>query len=484
MITELGRYKILQELGQGAMGTVYKAVDPIIDRTVAIKTIKLDLSVTELAEYEGRFQQEIKATGKLTHPNIVTIFDVGRSEKIAYMAMEFLEGRELKEIIASGELLQLDQTADVIAQIADGLAFAHERGVIHRDIKPSNIMVLKTGLAKITDFGIARLPNASVKTMTGMILGSPRYMSPEQVIGSQLDHRSDIFSLGVVLYEALTGIAPFDGDNVNAIMYATVNTTQLAPSKHNPAIPQIMDLIVAKALAKDVESRYSDARQMSADLREVWKQVLGARAASGLQITQPMRAISAALPTQASALASAPAPAPAAAPSSQPEPPGSQSGIGKPGEATMATGSATAVITAEQRSNLQAQAEEARRLSLAQGFDSSEAMINLLSKTNQVEEFQEYVTATQQMRAYKIKESAARLQAANDAKSDAAGVKSLDDIIGKDDVVKDMRSGKKKPVTKQSYEESQTNTALKTLGIVMIAAVVLIGLVFWLVMKK
>jgi eukaryotic-like serine/threonine-protein kinase len=469
MITELGRYKILQELGQGAMGTVYKAVDPIIDRTVAIKTIKLDLSVTELAEYEGRFQQEIKATGKLTHPNIVTIFDVGRSEKIAYMAMEFLEGRELKEIIAGGDLLPLDQTADVIAQIADGLAFAHERGVIHRDIKPSNIMVLKTGLAKITDFGIARLPNASVKTMTGMILGSPRYMSPEQVIGSQLDHRSDVFSLGVVLYEALTGIAPFDGDNVNAIMYATVNTTQLAPSKHNPAIPQIMDLIVAKALAKDVESRYSDARQMSADLREVWKQLLGAKSTSGLQITQPMRAINAAAPLASVALS---------------HPPVAQtSGMGKPGDATMATGSATAVVTAEQRANLKEKAEEARRLSLAQGFDSSEAMINLLSKTNQVEEFKEYVTATQQMRAYKIKESAAKLQAANEAKA-GPGTKSLDDIIGSDDIGKDMRSGKKKLVTKQSYEESQTNTALKTLGIVMIAAVVLIGLVFWLVMKK
>jgi len=213
------------------MGTVYKAVDPIIDRTVAIKTINLNLSKQELEEYEQRFQQEIKAAGRLNHPNIVTIYDVGKTEAVAYMAMEYLEGRELKDMLATGTLPPTESVVDIIAQVADGLWFAHQQGIVHRDVKPSNIMVLKGGIAKITDFGIARLPNSAVKTMTGLILGSPRYMSPEQVIGKSLDTRTDIFSLGVVLYEALTGMAPFDGDNVNAIMYATVNTSPRRPRR-------------------------------------------------------------------------------------------------------------------------------------------------------------------------------------------------------------------------------------------------------------
>ncbi len=173
MITVLGRYKIVAEIGQGAMGTVYKAVDPIIDRTVAIKTINLNLSKQELEEYEARFQQEIKAAGRLNHPNIVTIYDVGKTDQVAYMAMEFLEGRELKDMIADGKLPPTDQVVDIIAQVADGLWFAHQQEIVHRDVKPSNIMVMAGGIAKITDFGIARLPNSAVKTMTGLILGSP-----------------------------------------------------------------------------------------------------------------------------------------------------------------------------------------------------------------------------------------------------------------------------------------------------------------------
>ena len=263
MIPVLGRYKIVSEIGQGAMGTVYKAVDPIIDRTVAIKTINLNLSKQELEEYEARFQQEIKAAGRLNHPNIVTIYDVGKTESVAYMAMEYLEGRELKDIIASGTRMSTEQVVDIIAQVADGLWFAHQQDIVHRDVKPSNIMVLKGGIAKITDFGIARLPNSAVKTMTGLILGSPRYMSPEQVIGKSLDTRTDIFSLGVVLYESLTGMAPFDGDNVNAIMYATVNTTPPPPSTHNRGIPAMLDLIVAKAMAKAVDDRYQAVKEFA-----------------------------------------------------------------------------------------------------------------------------------------------------------------------------------------------------------------------------
>src|SRR6478609_3400344 len=283
MISTLGRYKIISEIGQGAMGVVYKAVDPIIDRTVAIKTINLNLSRQELEEYEARFQQEIKAAGRLNHPNIVTIYDVGKTDQVAYMAMEFLEGAELKDMIASGNLPGVDQAVDIIAQVADGLSFAHQQDIVHRDVKPSNIMVLKNSLAKITDFGIARLPNSAVKTMTGLILGSPRYMSPEQVIGKTIDARSDIFSLGVVLYEALTNLAPFDGDNVNAIMYATVNTTPPPPSAHNRAVPAMLDLIVAKAMAKLLEDRYQSIKEFGDDLREVRRQMDSSRPAAALK---------------------------------------------------------------------------------------------------------------------------------------------------------------------------------------------------------
>src|SRR5689334_21292794 len=288
MISTLGRYKIISEIGQGAMGVVYKAVDPIIDRTVAIKTINLNLSRQELEEYEARFQQEIKAAGRLNHPNIVTIYDVGKTESVAYMAMEFLEGLELKDMIASGNLPPPDQVVDIIAQVAEGLWFAHQQDIVHRDVKPSNIMVLGGGIAKITDFGIARLPNSAVKTMTGLILGSPRYMSPEQVIGKTIDARSDIFSLGVVLYEALTGVAPFDGDNVNAIMYATVNTTPPPPSSHNRAVPPMLDLIVAKAMAKLLEDRYQSVRELADDLREVRRQMDHSKPAAALKaVTAP-----------------------------------------------------------------------------------------------------------------------------------------------------------------------------------------------------
>src|SRR3954467_5236696 len=283
MISTLGRYKVISEIGQGAMGTVYKAVDPIIDRTVAIKTINLNLSKSELEEYEARFQQEIKAAGRLNHPNIVTIYDVGKTDQVAYMAMEFLEGAELKDMIASGNLPAVDSVVDIISQVADGLWFAHQQDIVHRDVKPSNIMVLKGGIAKITDFGIARLPNSAVKTMTGLILGSPRYMSPEQVIGKAIDARSDIFSLGVVLYEALTGIAPFDGDNVNAIMYATVNTTPPPLSAHNRHVPPMLDLIVAKAMAKLLEDRYQTIKELGDDLREVRRQMDSSRPAAALK---------------------------------------------------------------------------------------------------------------------------------------------------------------------------------------------------------
>jgi len=267
MISHLGRYEIVGELGQGAMGVVYKATDPLIDRIVAIKTITLSLAQEEREEYEARFYQEAKAAGRLSHPNIVTIFDVGRTGDIAYIAMEFLQGRELRDILNDKKLLPVDQVVDIVAQVALGLDYAHEHGVVHRDIKPSNIMVGRDGHVKITDFGIARMASAGVRTQTGMVLGSPKYMSPEQVMGKLTDQRSDIFSLGVMLYEMLTGQPPFMGENVNAIMYQTLNAIPQPPSALNAAVPEILNFIVAKALAKDLEHRYQSARDFANDLR-------------------------------------------------------------------------------------------------------------------------------------------------------------------------------------------------------------------------
>ena len=368
MIGTLGRYKIVGEIGQGAMGTVYKAVDPIIDRTVAIKTINLNLTKQELEEYQARFSQEIKAAGRLNHPNIVTVYDVGKTEQVAYMAMEFLEGAELKDIINSGKLLAVPEVVDIAAQVADGLWFAHQQDIVHRDVKPSNIMVLKGGIAKITDFGIARLPNSAVKTMTGLILGSPRYMSPEQVIGKSLDKRTDIFSLGVVLYEALTGEAPFDGDNVNAIMYATVNSSPPPPSSRNRLVPAMLDLIVAKAMAKVVDDRYQSIKEFADDLREVRRQLDAARPSIALKAT------------------TAP----------PPPPPG-------PRDLLASLDSETTPLKTDGKLDRAPMSEEesARALALAKSFDSFDATLRLASMTNQVDEFEEYITATQKMRAYR-----------------------------------------------------------------------------------
>jgi serine/threonine-protein kinase len=368
MLSTLGRYKIIAEIGQGAMGTVYKAVDPIIDRTVAIKTINLNLSKQELEEYEQRFQQEIKAAGRLNHPNIVTIYDVGKTDQCAYMAMEFLEGQELKDIIASGKLLPCGEVVDITAMVADGLWFAHQQDIVHRDVKPSNIMVMKGGIAKITDFGIARLPNSAVKTMTGLILGSPRYMSPEQVIGKSIDARSDIFSLGVVLYEALTGVAPFDGDNVNAIMYATVNTTPPPPSSHNRLIPAMLDLIVAKAMAKLLEDRYQTIKELGDDLREVRRQMDSGRPATALKAST----------------------APPAA-QYKPTPP-----------EKLLVDTSTFPLNSDNKAPVKDDGT-ASPLPLSKTFDSFDATLRLAAMTDQTEDFRDYITVTQKMRAYRGK---------------------------------------------------------------------------------
>src|SRR5918992_2272632 len=267
--SKLGRYAIQSELGRGAMGVVYKATDTALERTVAVKTVNMALERDGAEKYEARFYQEARAAGSLNHPNIVTVYDVGKEGNVAYMAMEFIEGVELRSLLAEGRALPVSQAVSITAQVAEGLAYAHEHGVVHRDIKPATIMVLTDGPVKITDFGIARMrANTDELTQSGMMLGSPKYMSPEQVIGKRADHRSDIFSLGVILYEMLTGAAPFIGENVTALMYQIVNFAPPAPSSVNAQVPEMLDFIVAKMLAKPLEERYQDARELARDLRE------------------------------------------------------------------------------------------------------------------------------------------------------------------------------------------------------------------------
>jgi serine/threonine protein kinase len=270
---KLGRYEIVAELGKGAMGTVYRAVDPLLNRTVAVKTVNMSADQGEMAEYEARFYQEAKAAGGLNHPNIVTVYDIGRSGNSAYLAMELLEGKELRTLMMPGVPVAVADAVDIAIQIAEGLAYAHQSGVVHRDIKPANIMIVREGQVKITDFGIAHMRSAEVRTQTGVVLGSPKYMSPEQVLGKRADPGSDIFSLGVIIYEMLTGTAPFAGADINAIMFQIVNLAPPAPSSVNPDAPEMLDFIVAKALAKAPDERYSNAKQLADDLRECRTQI-------------------------------------------------------------------------------------------------------------------------------------------------------------------------------------------------------------------
>ncbi len=285
---KLGRFEILAEIGRGAMGIVYKAKDPMLERIVAIKTINMGTDQDGAEMYEKRFYQEARAAGGLNHPNIVTVYDIGKTESVCYMAMEYIEGAELRTLLLPGKPLPVPRALSIAAQMAEGLAYAHERGVVHRDIKPANIMVPESGAVKITDFGIARMRSSNVQTQTGMMMGSPKYMSPEQVIGKRADHRSDIFSLGAILYEMLTGAAPFTGESVNAVMYQIVNFVPPAPSAINPAAPAALDSVLGRMLAKALEDRFQSAAEIARSLRECELQVHGVHSATS---TLPLMAL-------------------------------------------------------------------------------------------------------------------------------------------------------------------------------------------------
>jgi len=266
----LGRYEVVGELGRGAMGIVYKGEDPKIHRTVAIKTVRLsDFDEDMVGEMKERFFREAESAGLLTHPNIVTIYDAGEEHDLAFIAMELLKGKDLEEYTKKGSLLSIRDTLDIVAQVADALDYAHNKGIVHRDIKPANIMRLsETHEIKVTDFGIARIASSS-KTKTGVILGTPSYMSPEQVAGKKVDGRSDIFSLGVVLFEMLAGEKPFAGEDMTSLMYKIAKEKHPSVRSINPQVPQIVEKIIDKALEKEVETRYQKAGLMADHLNKV-----------------------------------------------------------------------------------------------------------------------------------------------------------------------------------------------------------------------
>jgi len=271
MPNRVGRYELLEELGRGAMGAVYKARDPNLSRAVAVKVIlTANLTSQGLAEYKKRFYREAEAAGRMTHPGVVTIHDMGEDPTSGqpFLVMEYVEGVPLDKMIEDspdGGGLPLAQVLDLGAQVALALDYAHQRGVVHRDIKPANILVTKDGRAKIADFGIAKLEGAQL-TQTGQLVGTPAFMSPEQFSGGGVDARSDIFSLGAVLYEALTGKMPFPGETVTEIIYKVVQATPASVQKHNPQLPAEVDVLLARCLAKDPAQRYQRAQALASDL--------------------------------------------------------------------------------------------------------------------------------------------------------------------------------------------------------------------------
>ena len=272
-MSKLGRYEVLNELGKGAMGVVYLAKDPVIGRLVAVKTIRNSQTEdddSESREFRERFVREAQTAGILSHPNIVTIHDIGEDteSRTSFIAMEYIEGRNLKSLLADKKKFSWDEVADLIAQIGEALDYAHRKGIIHRDIKPANIIMTTDGKIKITDFGIAKVASSNLTT-TGQFLGTPNYMSPEQVSGAPVDGRSDIFSLGVVLYEMLTNRKPFSGDNLTAISYKIVHEDFTPPGGPLARHPSEFNPIVARAMAKDPWNRYQRGKDMALALYQL-----------------------------------------------------------------------------------------------------------------------------------------------------------------------------------------------------------------------
>ena len=314
--TRLGKYVIRRELGKGAMGVVYEGFDPVIERTVAIKTIlPQQLNGEEASNVLARFKREAQAAGRLNHPGIVAVYDYGEEiadedhtmvageaaqarQRVAYIAMEFVKGRELREFFEANERFALKDVERLMAEILDALGHAHAHGVVHRDMKPANLIVLADGKVKIADFGIARVEKSEL-TQVGTVMGTPAYMSPEQFMGQPVDGRSDIFSCGVILYQFLTGEKPFTG-NSTTIMFKVLHEEPLAPSLLNVALPAAFDQVVKKAMAKNPDDRFQSAQEFAqaikATLSAAPAQVAGAAAVDTDRTELSMPPVAAAAP--------------------------------------------------------------------------------------------------------------------------------------------------------------------------------------------
>src|SRR5438309_11012996 len=268
-LTKAGRYEIQGELGRGAVGVVYKAVDPVIGRTVAVKTLRLSEEGTGLSRPEllNRFQTEARAAGLLTHPNIVVVFDAGEEEGLYYITMELVEGKSLQALLDAGQAFPLPRVLRIMEQTCSALHFAHERNIVHRDIKPANLMLTADDTVKVTDFGTAKILQFGTVQQTAHVMGTPSYMSPDQVKGRVVHGRSDIFSLGVMLYEMVTGEKPFPGQHITTVIYKIVNEEPVPPKQVDPTIHPGISAVVMRALSKDPDTRYQSCREMIEELR-------------------------------------------------------------------------------------------------------------------------------------------------------------------------------------------------------------------------
>ncbi|HWH52558.1 MAG TPA: serine/threonine-protein kinase, partial [Gemmatimonadaceae bacterium] len=261
--TKIGKYEVERLVGEGAMGVVYRATDPVLNRPVAIKVMSDALAQdTDLRE---RFLREARAAGSLQHPNVITIYDFGEVDGHPYIAMEFVAGSDLEELLARHVPLTVDHALDLMTGVLQGLGYAHKRGIVHRDVKPANIRVDDEGKARLMDFGVAHLTSSSM-TRTGVMLGTPSYMAPEQIVGEKIGPATDIFSVGAVLYELLSGARPFQGDTLQSVMYKVLNEMPPSLAKVAPRAPPQLDRIVTRALAKDPADRYDSALEMANDL--------------------------------------------------------------------------------------------------------------------------------------------------------------------------------------------------------------------------
>ena len=267
-LTKAGRYDLREELGRGAMGVVFHGFDPMIGRDVAVKTLRLSEAGTGFSREEliGRFQTEARAAGLLTHPNIVVVFDAGEEEGLFYITMEFVEGRSLQSLIDAHQPFPVSRVLKLMEQVCSALDFAHQHNVVHRDIKPANLMLTADDVVKITDFGTAKILQFGT-AQTAHVMGTPSYMSPEQVKGKPVDGRSDIFSLGVILYELMTGEKPFPGQNITTVIYKIINEEPIPPRSLDSSIHPGLSAVITRALAKDPAARYQSCHELLSALK-------------------------------------------------------------------------------------------------------------------------------------------------------------------------------------------------------------------------